>query len=298
MRNLYFWGEYKKFDKFSIFYIIYYNFNYLLYNMEIVDKVPKTSSSEQLWDNKHINQIDKFPSVKLAEQKQGEIVDNLQNNKEIKISIDENKEVKKFPWEDMFKTFKNHWDSIYRNTWAPYFGRIPKEDAKEAAKAYWEWYKPLTDFLEICIRNGIATTACCAGHKENDESYVSFDISDERTKKLVEFLVENKIGCELQIGKIKSKNGREMCQCAIYTKMDERDAFYEACIEKIKEITENEEKIKGESKKHVVEGEESLIRKLISFSEWFDFEYGNWWIIRFNTKTWKIIYQPYCLQTY
>ena len=99
----------------------------------------------------------------------------------------------------------NSWETEYTDDWRPNFLKIPKKDAKKAAKEYWEGCKSLTKFLEVCILNGIQTTSSCAGHPEKDKNYscVDFDISGEKAKKLVEYIIDNKLADSIRIRKLK-----------------------------------------------------------------------------------------------
>ena len=66
----------------------------------------------------------------------------------------------------------------YEDNGKPYRKRIPKKDIKQAAKVYGEGSELLTYLLEICMKNGIKTHACCRGHLKDDGStvtpYISF----------------------------------------------------------------------------------------------------------------------------
>lgn len=166
---------------------------------------------------------------------------------------------------------------------------IPKEDAKRAAEVFGEWYKPLTDFLEICIENWIRTVACCAGHSENDYSYIMFDISDQRTKELTEFVVKHRLADEIDINKIKLL-WFEMCRLSMTVPMNKRDGFYETLIREIKEIVWNSDKQDHVSKNmHSKRKSKSLIKKLILASEQCSLEKGCWGSIRFLIPKWLVI---------
>ena len=190
----------------------------------------------------------------------------------------------------------------YKNNGEPYFEEIPPKNAKEAAEKFWEWCESLTKFLEICFEHGIKTSASCAGHPEEYrfESYVDFDISDERTKELVEFVVENKLAEEMRIRKIKY-GSKEICVLSMGVVVGKRDSLYEACTKQIEEIIKKHDVWEDKTKEEVTDNSnKSLIRRLIEIVESCNInDDGNinddadkWYAIDFNVQNGLIVTTP------
>lgn len=167
--------------------------------------------------------------------------------------------------------------NTYRNDGQANYNEIPKEHARKAAEEYGEGYAPLIDFLELCFENGITTYASCAGHNENDTAYVLFDASDERTKKLAEYLSKNKIADTIGIWKFnKAEEGFKVNEgdkedsvfIAIHANMENRDNFFRCSIEQMKEIIE--ENNKGENVKN--NESQSFVREIIMLLEQYKFD--------------------------
>ena len=123
--------------------------------------------------------------------------------------------------------------------------RVPKEDARRAAEAWGEGYEPLIDFLETCIEHDIQTFACCSGHEEGDISYVLLDASDDKALELAQFIIENQLTDEIVLLK-NDDTGKVFLN--INTSMDNRERFYNACIEHIKEDRKREKEDNEQSK--------------------------------------------------
>lgn len=159
---------------------------------------------------------------------------------------------------DIIQNFEKN-KNKYKDDGKPNFNKIPKEDARKAAEEYWEWCESLTDFLEACIKNDIITTASCAGHPERwRDSNVDFDISNDRTKRLIEFIVENKLADFIYVRKIRI-NQEEKCILTVDVNMEKRDLLYKSCTKEIERIV----KEKGID----IEKSESLTRKIMTVAE-------------------------------
>lgn len=77
------------------------------------------------------------------------------------------------------------------NTGAPRKKEIPIEMAEEAGRVYGEGRETLSNLITYCVKNGIRTFACCAGHEQEDEKgsysrgYLSFALENEKTREAV-----------------------------------------------------------------------------------------------------------------
>ena len=233
--------------------------------------------------NKELEEIDKsMDTEKEKKIKRRKVIRNFKNK------------IKRILENPLYKRAKQQhlWEVTYINNGVPRYKKIPPEDARKAAGEYGEWYQPLIDFLEICIRNGIVTTSSCAGHLENNNkrsySYVSFDISDDRTKKLVEFVVKNKLANCILINK-HDVSGKELCVLTMYVDLDNKDLFYKTCIKKLSEIIQenkSENNLKNDTSSN--NNFQTLIRKLITISNECKKEHNRWW----NTR-WIISFYPW-----
>ena len=81
-------------------------------------------------------------------------------------------------------------DDIVRNG-------IPPEDAEKASKAWGEDNEELTKLLENCIKRGIPTLACCAGHieEENPDPYIVFQANNQVALELATLISDDE-SCE------------------------------------------------------------------------------------------------------
>ncbi len=112
-------------------------------------------------------------------------------------------------------------------------GKIPKEDAKEAARGFSEGRKTLEELLIFCIENEIQTFACCAGHPDSNApdgystGYVAFDLEDEKTKSIV---------LELFSKGIKSQLERRQNDLALYVNRGNEDEEFSKARKALEEI--------------------------------------------------------------
>lgn len=259
------------------------SFNYKQLRWKFAEKMRNARKKK----NKELEEIDKsMDSEKEKKIKRRKVIRNFKNK------------IKRILENPLYKRAKQRhlWEVTYINNGVPRYKKIPPEDARKAAGEYGEWYQPLIDFLEICIINGIVTTSSCAGHLENNNkwsySYVSFDISDNRTKKLVEFVVKNKLANCISINK-DDENWEELCVLTMYVDLDYKDLFYKACIKKLSEIiqeNESEDNLKKDTSFN--NNSQTLIRKLITISSECKKEHKQWlhqrWIISFYPKNGNI----------
>ena len=259
------------------------SFNYKQLRWKFAEKMRNARKKK----NKELEEIDKsMDSEKEKKIKRRKVIRNFKNK------------IKRILENPLYKRAKQRhlWEVTYINNGVPRYKKIPPEDARKAAGEYGEWYQPLIDFLEICIINGIVTTSSCAGHLKNNNkwsySYVSFDISDDRTKKLVEFVVKNKLANCILINK-DDENWEELCVLTMYVDLDYKDLFYKACIKKISEIiqeNESEDNLKKDTSFN--NNSQTLIGKLITISSECKKEHKQWlhqrWIISFYPKNGNI----------
>lgn len=203
--------------------------------------------------------------------------------------------VQEWKREEILKNLKKWESTKYKNDGDPSFRKIPKEDARKAAEEYWEWCESLTNFLEICIKNGIVTTGSCAGHPEKwrELSYVMFDITDERTKDFIEFVVENKLADELHMWKkdkkaywIEFKDGenKEVVHLTLVVSINRRDEMYNIWTKRIKEHIEEHKMGKKERNKE----SESLIRKLMKIEGEYKLKKSHWCYMEYSIKENKV----------
>lgn len=75
-----------------------------------------------------------------------------------------------------------------------YYKKAHKKDAVQAAEVWGEGFDPLIALLETCIKNGITTMACCAGHLSDgvihDMPYIYFEDQHGITDYLLERMVK------------------------------------------------------------------------------------------------------------
>lgn len=179
----------------------------------------------------------------------------------------------------------------YKNDWSATFDKIPISDAREAAEKFWEWCESLTSLLETCILNWIITNASCAGHPdlEDKESYISFDITDERTKNLIDYVVKYRLANKIFIVKhkwVETKNGwkKDTMTTSIHVDIKRRDEVYEILEERINEHKNDDRTWDKKQKKY-----ETEFRKLIRIAEKWDKKGLYWCSIEYDIKKKTII---------
>jgi len=91
-----------------------------------------------------------------------------------------------------------------------YYEKVQKRDAVQAAEAWGEGFDPLIALLETCIKNGITTMACCAGHIRDDSiiqmPYIFFEDQHGITDYLLEQMLKEQSLDEVLISRNKTTN--------------------------------------------------------------------------------------------
>ena len=91
-----------------------------------------------------------------------------------------------------------------------YYEKVQKRDAIQAAEAWGEGFDPLIALLETCIKNGITTMSCCAGHIRDDSifqtPYIFFEYQPGITDYLLEQMLKEQCLDEVLISRNKTTN--------------------------------------------------------------------------------------------
>ena len=108
-----------------------------------------------------------------------------------------------------------------------YYKAVQKKDAIQAAEAWGEGFDPLISLLETCIKNGITTMACCAGHIRNDSvlqsPYIVFEDQHDITNYLLEKMLEEESLDNVLISRNKMTNTPSVAFYGSY--QNKRDFF-------------------------------------------------------------------------
>lgn len=127
----------------------------------------------------------------------------------------------------------------YEDNGKPYRKRIPKKDIKQAAKVYGEDSELLTYLLEICMKNGIKTHACCRGHLKDDGStvtpYISFFDQPGVTDYLISKISESPSLQSISIARDMVGNSQmtKNLKVAFYSSYGDREDFFRSLIDNV-----------------------------------------------------------------
>ena len=150
----------------------------------------------------------------------------------------------------------------------------PKKRAREIAEIWGEGYEPLINVLELCIKNDVATLACCAGH-ENDkipEAYILFKADNMLSYYILECMSKDPITDIITIDRNPISNSASF---SVRAKYEDREIFFnriDAYIQDyLRENTKNNKiKIKGINKTKQIYtrnySNESLLKKILILS--------------------------------
>lgn len=142
----------------------------------------------------------------------------------------------------------------YRDDGQPYFKRVPKKDAKQAAEIWGEGSELLTYLLEVCIQNGIKTNACCRGHIRSEKiktPYISFEDQHGITDYLMEKMIKDPSTEFISLSITTSTNKANM---VLYSSYPNREEFFRQIITYVKEYVFYHGPIEKRQIKGVIKG--------------------------------------------
>ena len=157
----------------------------------------------------------------------------------------------------------------YKNDGLAVYCKIPKEDAKEAAKAWGEGYKPLEEFLEYCLSNDFQTLACCSGHdlgEKKEIPYVFFNITDNIGENFLSQMLREKVD-KLMVSFVGTYGATGIgLYCGNF---DDRENFFETMKNVLtKSINEKEKESDNNFIKRMVK-----LTKMSNFSKYYQIQY-------------------------
>jgi hypothetical protein len=85
----------------------------------------------------------------------------------------------------------------YEDNGQPYYGQVPKDEARLAAIEWGEGCKSLTNLIEHSIMEGFQTLACCSGHKKGDKAYIMFKSKSKEMEQLIALMFNEEICMEI-----------------------------------------------------------------------------------------------------
>ncbi len=145
----------------------------------------------------------------------------------------------------------------------------PKKRAREIAEIWGEEYEPLINVLELCIKNGIGTLACCAGHEEKawPHPYILFKADNSLAYNILERMKDDNTIKYISIVRHKEFH---VPVYALYGIYELREEFFNKINAYIQEYTKDNKrntKITGINKLNKIYkrnyANESLLKKIL-----------------------------------